>query len=171
MKFDSPTTYGDLNNAHPTPYDLTPVGVASQGAKLKLSHLKVFRDIYYIAVDKKMGALWDYKALPTLMYQGKVDQFFSDPSQWSELEENNLRQVEFTLKADQYFALGDNSAKSQDSRLWESTTGQSNPWVIDRELLKGKALFIYWPHTWDRIPYVNIPFPFFPNFSRMHFIK
>ncbi len=31
VKFDSPTTYGDLNNAHPTPSDLTPVGVASQG--------------------------------------------------------------------------------------------------------------------------------------------
>jgi signal peptidase I len=171
VKFDPPATYGDLNNSHPTPSDLTPVGVASQGAKLKLSHLKVFRDIYYIAVDKKMGALMDYKTMPQLIYHGKFDQFFSDPSQWSDLEESNFRQVEFTIKDDQYFALGDNSAKSQDSRLWESTTGQSNPWVIDRELLKGKALFIYWPHTWDRIPYVNIPFPYFPNFSRMHFIK
>jgi signal peptidase I len=171
VKFDSPTTYGDLNNSRPTPSDLTPAGVASKGVKLKLSHLKVMRDIYYIAVDKRMRALADYNTMPPLFYQGKVDQFFSDPSQWKELEESNMRQVEFTIKDDQYFALGDNSAKSQDSRLWESTTGQSNPWVIDRDLLKGKALFIYWPHTWDRIPYVNIPFPYFPNFSRMHFIK
>jgi signal peptidase I len=164
VKFDPPAQYGDLNNSHPTPSDLTPVGVASQGAKLKLSHLKVFRDIYYIAVDKKMGALMDYISLPKLIYQGRVDQFFSDPSQWSELDESNLRQAEFTIKEDQYFALGDNSAKSQDSRLWSAPQ-------IDRDLLKGKALFIYWPHSWNRIPYVNIPFPFFPNFSRMHLIK
>ena len=170
-EFDQPTTYDELNNSHPTLADLTPVSVASQGAKLKLSHLKVMRDIYYIAVDKRMGALMDYKAMPQLIYQGRVDQFFSDPSQWSDLEESNMRQVEFTLKDDQFFALGDNSAKSQDSRLWESATGQGNPWVIDRDLLKGKALFIYWPHSWNRIPYVNIPFPYFPNFSRMRFIK
>ena len=109
--------------------------------------------------------------MPQLIYHGRVDQFFSDPSQWNELEESNMRQVEFTLKDDQFFALGDNSAKSQDSRLWESATGKGNPWVIDRDLLKGKALFIYWPHSWNRIPYVNIPFPYFPNFSRMRFIK
>jgi signal peptidase I len=73
-------------------------------------------------------------------------------------------QVDFQLNADQYFALGDNSAKSRDSRLWSAPQ-------IDRDLLKGKALLIYWPHSWHRIPYVNIPFPYFPNFSRMHFIK
>ena len=106
-----------------------------------------------------------------MLAESKVDQLFSDPSQWKDLEESNLRQVEFTLKADQFFALGDNSAKSQDSRLWTSTTAINNPWAIHRDLLKGKALFIYWPHSWNRIPYVNIPFPFFPNFSRMHFIK
>ena len=34
-------------------------------------------------------------------------------------------------------------------------------------LLIGKALFIYWPHSWNKIPYVNVPFPFFPNFCTM----
>jgi signal peptidase I len=171
VKFDSPTTYGDLNNSHPTESDLTPVGLASQGAKLKLNHLKIMRDIYYIAVDKRMPALADYIRMPHMFYDGREEQFFSDPTQWTDLTESNMRQVEFTMNDSQFFALGDNSAKSQDSRLWESVTGQSNPWVIDRNLLKGKALFIYWPHSWNRIPYVNIPFPFFPNFSRMHFIK
>jgi signal peptidase I len=175
VKFDQPTTYTDLHDNNPTPLDLSPVGVASEGAKMKLSHLKIMRDIYYIAMDQhsqmeflnryRANMLTDYKILPTLLGQGRAEQFFSDPAQWSDLNETNMRQVEFTLKADQFFPLGDNSAKSQDGRLWGSQ------YWVDRELLKGKALFIYWPHSWNKIPYVNIPFPFFPNFSRMHFIK
>ena len=99
-------------------------------------------------------------------YHARISaQFFSDPSQWSAFDESNMRMVEFTLKNDQFFALGDNSAKSRDSRLW------TKQYWIDHDLLKGKALFIYWPHSWNRIPYVNIPFPYFPNFSRMHFVE
>ncbi|MGD0382593.1 MAG: signal peptidase I [Thermoguttaceae bacterium] len=174
VKFDSPTTYGDLNDTSPTILDLSPLGFASQGVKMKLSHLKVLRDIYYIAANKESPRLIvnnkgkfeliDYIAQPPMLAMKKVDQFFSDPTQWSAFDKSNMSQVEFQIKDEQYFALGDNSAKSQDSRLWSSPQ-------IDRELLKGKALFIYWPHSWHRIPYVNIPFPYFPNFSRMHFIK
>ena len=36
---------------------------------------------------------------------------------------------------------------------------------MDRDLLIGKALFIYWPHSWDQIPGTKIPLPFFPNFA------
>jgi signal peptidase I len=175
VKFDSPTTYGDLNNTCPTELDLSPARFASQGVKMKLSHLKVKRDIYYIATNKESrlivnkykgkAELIDYIQLPPMLAMKKVDQFFSDPTQWSAaFDQSNMCQIEFQMKNEQYFALGDNSAKSQDSRLWFAPQ-------IDRDLLKGKALFIYWPHTWDRIPYVNIPFPYFPNFSRMHFIK
>jgi signal peptidase I len=170
VKFDSETTYRDLDNAQPTASDLAPVSVASRGAKLKLSHLKIMRDIYYLAVKRSLQRLGrniqliDYDTVPDLLTQGKVEQFFSDPAQWSALKESNMRTVDFSMGANQYFALGDNSAKSQDSRFWNSPQ-------IDRELLKGKALFIYWPHSWNKIPYVNVPFPFFPNFSRMHFIK
>jgi signal peptidase I len=140
---------------------------------MKLSHLKVLRDLYYIAVNKESprlrvnnekAELIDYIELPPLLAMKKVDQFFSDPLQWNAFDQSNMRQVEFQIKDDQYFALGDNSAKSQDSRLWSSPQ-------IDRDLLKGKALFIYWPHSWNKIPYINMPFPYFPNFLRMHFIK
>lgn len=186
VNFDRPTTYEDLNNTHPTPADLTPAGVASLGAKMKLSHLKVMRDIYYIAIDSRnlfelqnklrdryrdddrrstLTDYIDYPDSPQLLANGKVQEFFSDPSKWSALAESNMRKVEFQLKDDQFFALGDNSAKSRDSRLW------NNQHWIERDLLKGNALFIYWPHSWDKIPKTNIPFPFFPNFSRMHFIK
>jgi signal peptidase I len=164
VKFDPPATYGDLHNELPTLLDLTPAGVASRDVKMKLSHLKLSRDIYYIAVNRTTRFLNDYINGPPLFAKGEFERFFSDPSQWSAFDPSNMRQVDFQLKADQYFALGDNSAKSRDSRLWSSPQ-------IDRDLLKGKALFIYWPHSWHRIPYVNIPFPYFPNFSRMHFIK
>jgi hypothetical protein len=35
----------------------------------------------------------------------------------------------------------------------------------------GKALYVYWPHSWDKIPGTDIPFPFFPNFERMGFVR
>ena len=44
---------------------------------------------------------------------------------------------------DRFFVLGDNSAQSSDGRLW---VGE---WWVERELLIGKALFIYWPHGWE----------------------
>ena len=50
--------------------------------------------------------------------------------------------------------LGDNSAKSKDGRLW----GPDDYWV-PRELLIGKALFIYWPHSWNEIPVRQYPVP------------
>ena len=73
--------------------------------------------------------------------------------------------VDFPLKADQFLMLGDNSANSQDGRLW------GGGYWVDRDLLIGKALFIYWPHSWHEIPYVNVPCPYFPNFGRMRLVR
>jgi signal peptidase I len=36
---------------------------------------------------------------------------------------------------------------------------------VERDLLIGKALLIYWPHTWNR------PIPYMPNFRRMGLIR
>jgi signal peptidase I len=75
--------------------------------------------------------------------------------------------VQFDLDKDEFFVLGDNSAMSKDSRLWSR-----DYWWVPRKLLIGRALFIYWPHSWDRLPYFNsIPFPYFPNFSRMRLVR
>ncbi len=75
------------------------------------------------------------------------------------------RYVDFPLKPDQFFVLGDNSAKSKDGRLW------GPEYWVSRELLIGKALFIYWPHSWNKIPYVNLPLPYFPNVARMGLVR
>ena len=71
----------------------------------------------------------------------------------------------FELADDQFFMLGDNSPLSPDARLWSA-----EPYV-DRKLLVGKALYIFWPHSFDKLPGTPVPFPFFPNFARMKFIR
>ncbi len=64
----------------------------------------------------------------------------------------------FKLESDQFFVLGDNSSRSKDGRLW----GQQ--YYVNRRLLIGKALMIYWPHSWDS------PVPLWPNWKRMGFV-
>ncbi|MEX0585312.1 MAG: S26 family signal peptidase, partial [Pirellulales bacterium] len=65
----------------------------------------------------------------------------------------------YRLEQDQFFVLGDNSARSADARFWQGEH------YVQRDLLIGKALYIYWPHSWDT------PVPFFPNFARMGFVR
>jgi signal peptidase I len=58
-----------------------------------------------------------------------------------------------TLHDDEFFMCGDNSARSQDSRLWED--GTIVPWVseliddragmVNEDLIVGKAFVVYWP--------------------------
>jgi signal peptidase I len=158
------TNYPDLQNDMPEPADLQPVGVASSGVKMKLSHLNISRDIYYIAMSAKeqKEEMHDYIAVPPDILAGNFERFFSDPAKWKYLEPGNMKSVAFPLGSDDFFAMGDNSAKSSDSRKWGT---------VPRDLLIGKAFFVYWPHSWNRVPGTTIPFPFFPNFSRMGFVR
>ncbi len=74
-----------------------------------------------------------------------------------------------TLGKDQFFCCGDNSPSSLDGRLWD----KPDPWVaeidpaigvVHRDLLIGKAFFVYFPApTWRGM----IPIP---DFGRMRFI-
>jgi signal peptidase I len=170
--------FAGLENDVPGPADLQPVGVASAGVKLKIEHLKVFRDIYYIAIRGE-GPMYDYRRLPPEIASGNLEHFFGDPNRWTFRDEmNNLRSyfddensanVTFALRKDElkpendeFFAMGDNSAKSRDSRAWGT---------VPRDLLIGKAFFVYWPHSWDRVPGTNVPFPYFPNFAKMRFVR
>ena len=80
--------------------------------------------------------------------------------------------LEFPLEAGQFFVLGDNSAASKDSRMW--ITGHH----VDRELLIGRALAIFWPHAvpakWSvpvKIGGSEVRLPSWPNFARMGFVR
>ena len=80
--------------------------------------------------------------------------------------------LEFPLAAGQYLMLGDNSAASKDSRLW--LDGHH----VDRRLLIGKALVVFWPHavpaSWGlplRFGGWDLRLPSWPNFGRMRFVR
>ncbi|HLA83253.1 MAG TPA: signal peptidase I [Thermoguttaceae bacterium] len=174
VEFDGPTTYEPLENTVPQEADLAPVGIATVGTDVRISHVKVLRDIYYIAAQSvdAMGLMCDYllpyRYFGTPLTASGIREFFSNSSQWSEaFSDRSMRSVELPLDKDQFLMFGDNSAQSKDSRLWE---GQH---YVDRELLVGKALFIYWPHSWNKIwvGKTEITFPFFPNFKRMGLVR
>jgi len=175
-QFDAPTTYETqtVDTRSPDKEDLLPARIGSRGAAAEVSHLKLYRDIYYVAQRIVGGKA--YPPIPTDLdpqapgypYAGAppggVARFFSDPAGWG-IFRGRLG-IEFALKKDQFFMLGDNSAESKDGRLWDETE-----YYVRRDLLVGKALVVYWPHSWNRIPGTPIPFPLFPNFSRMRLIR
>lgn len=58
-----------------------------------------------------------------------------------------------TLGDDEFFACGDNSPASADSRLWKEpgigNNGLTYPaGIVPREYLVGKAVFVHWPGGW-----------------------
>jgi signal peptidase I len=88
-----------------------------------------------------------------------VSEVFRSPETWRTTSIFKARQkVDFRLGKDQFFPMGDNSPQSQDGRLW------GEPAWVERDLLTGKALMVYWPHYW------NAPIPFMPNVGRMRLI-
>jgi signal peptidase I len=158
-------------NWRPQPADLEPVRIGSRQAKLKVERLQVFRDIYYIAQKhlpgQPVGALVDFDnwTNPYRFHsREEVATVMADPDRWDAFAKT--RSVEFTLADDQFFMLGDNSPESKDSRLWED-----GEFYVKRELLIGKALLIYWPHSLDQIPGTSIPIRYFPNFWRMGLVR
>ena len=75
-----------------------------------------------------------------------------------------------TLNKDQFFVCGDNSPQSLDARLWD----KPHPWVaeidpttgvVNRDLVIGKAFFVYFPAPKRR---GSMPVP---DFGSMRFIR
>lgn len=168
ISFDGPTTYSDLADRTPQKSDFEPVGIAAAGAAVRLSHIRVLRDIYYIAAN---SSDWSAQTSHDIYYEIG----FAEPDK-GRTPSFDKRYVDFDLKKDrlnpqedQFFVLGDNSSMSHDGRFWGRN--DKGYWV-PRKLLIGKALVIYWPHSWDRLPYFNgVPCPYFPNFSRMGIVR
>jgi signal peptidase I len=117
VEFDASTEYAPLDNHRETDRDRTPARIAMTGFKGAIEHIWMKRDVYYTPLRPDQDKNAGREDLPLVFYTG----------------------------SDQFFALGDNSPASQDGRIW---TGQvpGTPHVVDRRLLIGKALFIYWPY-------------------------
>ena len=179
IEFDQPTAYTGLAFQPPDARDLTPVGIGSRHAEVTLKHVRVLRDVYYIAdkydPHRPSGAMSDYQRAPSVDHHSRLPTF-RQPADGQTVRLPEFREpVDFKLGKDQYLALGDNSPRSKDSRLWAEPQ-----FYVGRELLIGKALFTYWPHAlapdwaWKvSIPFVGgkLALPFYPNFARMRFVR
>lgn len=162
--FDLPTTYPPLGNTIPVSDaedggDLAPVGIGAGGAAVAVDQLRILRDVYYISVPADFSWSRSYLRGPLAAdnYLGRMDvvsaarEVLTNKTRWPEWFAEMLP-LYFPLERfavpeggkDQFFALGDNSPQSKDSRLWATPNTE---YYVERELLIGKALFIYWPLT------------------------
>ena len=143
--------------------DLNPIRIGVTGVAANLQRLRVLRDIYYIAPVSTQPLLEvnDVEAPRHL----RMRSLFS-PSEHRDVFSKRQGKTFDSLSDDQFFPMGDNSPMSQDARLWAG-----NNWV-ERDMLIGKAVFIYWPHPYHiKIPFTNRTFPVFPDFTRMKLIR
>lgn len=133
------------------------LGIEVSGSPVQLHRVEVDRDIFYSSTKPRQsdfgrGTL-DKRSGP--LHQG-------DP---------------IHLQPDQFYCLGDNSPMSQDSRYWEAP----DPWikhrmlqesefgwgVVPRQLMMGKAFFVYFPAA---LAWSDQSMPVIPNFGEMRFI-
>lgn len=159
IPFDKPTTW--TRSIDEVPLNRPTRGPVEPGADDPSDLAPV--GITVAGADMRVGRL---RVLRDTYYIGAID-VGARPGEI--LEEDRL---EFDLDADQFFVLGDNSAASKDSRLW--LEGHH----VDRNLLIGRALAIFWPHavpaSWSvpvKIGGVELRLPSWPNFGRMRFVR
>jgi signal peptidase I len=187
----------------PMAEDLRPARIAVQDARVRVSDLALYRDIYYT----HSASGWEY---PGAASTGS-EQWWSNPDLWDAIRHSGP--VKFGwLGPDDFMMMGDNSPCSKDGRLWDKG---ADSWalrvprvgdhrvtddelrkmvaerpggdvvlapyhVVRRQLLIGKAFFVYWPHAVPFGPYQTdirlgrlgtFRVPFYPNVSRMKFIE
>lgn len=149
------------------PGDAQPLAVGCQNLAMKIHRLEVLRDVYYVS-----AASTAYMQNETGTDPAFIMQTMRSPEMWSEPEvvsffrkKKGQTKPMFFLKdsadpdKDQFLPMGDNSAQSLDGRVW------AGPKFVERDLLAGRAMVIFWPHSLKK------PVPFFPNFGRMGFIR
>lgn len=190
----------------PTSKDLCPAGIAAKDMEIAVSDIMLFRDIYYrddtYSGDDQQG----YLEVPEFGVFSGLSGLLHSPVDWykaysngrARREQSLQRLVTYELGDDEYLMLGDNSPKSQDSRLFNQGSRLSRDMMFRRHAvpgsaLVGKAFFVYWPHgepflnegqgysvpmsyhidrNGRRVEdYPNHRFPFYPNVSRMRRIR
>jgi signal peptidase I len=180
VEFDAPayTRTGVVIPHYSTddPADAEPVGIGATNLAVEVLNLRVVRDLYYTSVKGNVRADED-RPSPLQEETNSVDWvgigvLHMNPERWSSPDaiamfKKKKQQTEpmfmlergATLDQDQFLPMGDNSPRSSDGRVWDG------PNYVERDMLIGRALFIYWPHT------KNEPIKYFPNFERMGFIR
>jgi signal peptidase I len=150
------------NERGPRLADFVPASLGAQNAKVVVSKLSVWRDIYYTrevtSPDSNVSHLG--LAMTTADFQQLARQgdlhatkrkewltFYPESTQFQN-SKGEMKPPQFypivdashpsdRLNDDEYFMLGDNSLASQDSRYF----GQ-----VPQRMLLGKAIWVYWPY-------------------------
>ena len=172
IEFDAATyTRSDV----PLPYfsatdpgDAEPLGISSKGVTLAIERIKVVRDLYYTSTSKQSNIdnesgeantdeIYSFLRTPELWGESDAKRYFR--ARKGQLAPMFMLKNGATIAQDQFLPMGDNSPNSLDGRFWYGHH------YVQRDMLIGKAAFVYWPHT------VNKPFRFCPNFWEMGFIR
>ena len=115
--------------------DVSEIALGVSGAA-ELAHVKLLRDIYYTQSNLQPVNPYDpYEPTRTL----------SEHRFTTGTEGNPI-----LLGKDEFFAMGDNSTGSYDSRGWDTVYGGlgdlgTRAGVVPRRFLLGRAFFVYWP--------------------------
>jgi signal peptidase I len=105
--------------------EASPRAAISGSGKMTLSHVALFRDIYYTGDGQASRSARAVEGNP------------------------------FTLQQDEFFVLGDNSPNSEDGRWWYEPRVANRGWappragIVPRYYMVGKALFVYWPSGFE----------------------
>lgn len=130
---------------------LPEVGIEARGHAARLSHLSLWRDVYYSNRTNQIGhknPLWGHPDQPIVLARGSGGR-------------------------NEYFVLGDNSPLSLDARFWDDPIRL--PWEdlfvpdgrVPERFLLGKAFYVYWPAGY-RPAFLNMGIR--PNFGDMRMI-
>ncbi len=122
----TPVSEAERDRITDSPAGPAGVRVGGQGGRVRLGYLRLDRDIHYFNCYRRMDGLGSVPGAATAGHP-------------------------FTLGADEFFVMGDNSPRSYDSREWPL----ERP-VVPRRNLVGRAFFVYWPAAGDRLGLIPI---------------
>ncbi len=91
------------------------------------------------------GAVWVDGKKQTPPEEIRGIEYVTMPRSWGTLDRPAL------LGKDEYFVLGDFSARSRDSRLWIEGAPGHNPFAVPKSYIKGVVTHTYWPPSRWRI--------------------
>ncbi len=152
---ETSSNYEQIRSVFPPPR----LELAAERQSCQLSHVSIWRDIYYTPGSGygRMGEIQHASPdRPTrLSTRGEV--------------------IDGIRRENEYFVLGDNSILSSDARYWtapvnliESENLYADSGRVPERFLLGKAFFVYWPAGYR--PFTTGAPGLIPNFGDMRFI-
>ena len=143
-------------------WPLSDVSIDLNNQAATLSHVSLWRDVYYASRRND----------PRFLIEG-------GPTPWASPERfpsDAMTGQLMRLGPDEYFVLGDNTRMSLDGRFWmswidfsETENLTANPGRVPERFLVGKAFFVYWPAA-ERASSM-LPLGIIPDFASMRFIR